>query len=611
MRSTLIRRGVAAFAVLAVLAVAALAALPFIASTQIVKDRLALELSRWSGYRVSLGSDPVIAVWPSMRASLGNVKLSEWGSAGGPAVISSETVEIDLSALDALGGHITPRKVRFVRPVLRLRGDGTAYSLPPATGGRLGQAVRIAGGLLAADPAKPDLAGLPGDPVGTIEFVDGRIVENRADGSPDRELVTSLSGSLQWPAMNRDLAFSMEAIWRGENIVVRGTLGAPLIVLAGGSAPVRFALESAPLTASFAGTADLTRPVYLAGDIALSSPSLGRALDWSGAGFGAELPVGAASLAGKLSGQAQKMKIDKAEMSLGGNPGKGTLELALDGPVPAVSGTLAFDKLDLVDVLAAYSVIPLASQPAGQPIASTLIDSLSLDLRLSAATATAGPIGLSEVAAAIQVKDRLLTFDISDSKAFGGSVLTGIRIDRKTGRDAGEFRLLADDIDGAALSAATGLDPLMPKARGKVSVILKGPLAAPERFLATASGSITASFGAGSIGDIDLDAFLERSRSGGFFSLDAVAGGALAFDRAELKATVTDGVATIEKVRALAGAHRIELAGIAAYAERSLALTGTVGPSAEGASEPPVAFFVGGSWESPYISAVLPNPPAD
>src|SRR5690606_14197391 len=78
MRSRMIRRGLVAAAILAVVVLIGVVALPFIASTQIVKDRLALELSRWSGYRVTLGRDPIIRVWPSMQAILGDVKLSEW-----------------------------------------------------------------------------------------------------------------------------------------------------------------------------------------------------------------------------------------------------------------------------------------------------------------------------------------------------------------------------------------------------------------------------------------------------------------------------------------------------------------------------------------------------
>src|SRR5690606_20976875 len=116
-----------------------------------------------------------------------------------------------------------------------------------------------------------------------------------------------------------------------------------------------------------------------------------------------------------------------------------TLDFTQRGAVPFLSGTLAFEDLDLVQLLTAYSILPddLAESQLG--------DLLGLDLRLSAARAAAGPFALSNVAASIQVKDRLVTFDISDSLAFGGDLATGIRIDRTAGTESAEFRLLAND----------------------------------------------------------------------------------------------------------------------------------------------------------------------
>lgn len=610
MRSRMIRRGLVAAAILTVVVLIGVAALPFIASTQIVKDRLALELSRWSGYRVTLGRDPIIRVWPSMQAILGDVKLSEWSESGSPAVISSDSVEIDLSAIAALGGEIFPERIRLIRPVLRLRGSHGAYSMPAAVSGRFRQAIDAASALIASDPVNPDLARLPAEPVGTVEFVEGRVVGLTGEGS-ESELVTSLSGSIEWPAMNQPLLFRIGAIWRGETIALTGTIRTPLIVFAGGNGPMRVSLESAPLTAAFDGAADLSQPLFIAGDISLKTPSLGRAIGWAGIRFSPEIPSGAAALSGKLSGNRQKLKIDKASVTLGGNPGEGTLDIVMDGAVPAMSGTLAFSQLDLVALLSAYSMLPIAPAAANGSLNSELADLLNLDLRLSAASATAGPIGLSDVAAVIQVRDRLVTFDISDSKAFGGSVVTGIRIDRKTGSDMAEFRLLASEIDGAALSEAAGLDPIVPKARGKISVILKGPLVEPERFVEMADGSISAVFGSGTIGDVDLRAFLDRARAGGFFSLEEVGRGTLAFERAELKATMNGGVATIEKAGMMAAGQRLEFSGIADYADRSIVLSGTITPEGETQATDGVSVFVGGSWESPYISAIRPRRSAE
>ena len=62
---------------------------------------------------------------------------------------------------------------------------------------------------------------------------------------------------------------------------------------------------------------------------------------------------------------------------------------------------------------------------------------LNLDLRLSSQQATAGSLTLGDVAATARVNDGFAAFDISDAKAFGGNVQTGLRFDRKPEGHAG------------------------------------------------------------------------------------------------------------------------------------------------------------------------------
>src|SRR5690606_18110037 len=178
--------------------------------------------SRWSGYRVSLVGDPDIRLWPRMRAVLEDVRLAQWGTPGNPAVLSSEQVEMDLSLLAALRGRSEPGRIRFLRPTLRLRHDDSRYFLPPAAGGRFSRAVTLAGELLDANPADPQRSLLPGDEIGTIEFVDGRIVSRETDSDRDEVVVSSLTGRIHWPAMNREFSFRASAIWRGENVTLSG-----------------------------------------------------------------------------------------------------------------------------------------------------------------------------------------------------------------------------------------------------------------------------------------------------------------------------------------------------------------------------------------------------
>ncbi|MEZ5810063.1 MAG: AsmA-like C-terminal region-containing protein [Rhizobiaceae bacterium] len=608
MASRFAKRSITALAGLALAAVALVAALPFIASTQIVRDRIAQEFSNWSGYRVTVHGVPRIDVWPSIRAELPDVALSGWGATDQPPVLTSRTVEIDLSAIAALRGDIVPVKVRFVDPELRMaRGEGGLPALRSPAGGKLRRAVEMARVAVDENPADPDLSAIRSSAFGVVEFSGARIVETDGAEGGEKELLTGLTGSMQWSAFDRGLSLNATGMMNDEEIRIESQITQPVLLLAGATAQLSFSLQSAPLQVSYNGVADIEAPLFIDGEIQFATPSLSDMLAWAGYDIGGMAAVGKTAISGRLHGQVGAVKIEDARITIGDNPGRGLVEVALSEGPPVVSGTLAFDDLDLVSFLSAFSVLPASSSLSTETLEESLLGKFNLDMRLSAGNASAGPVQLANVAAAVQIRDNLATFDISDATGFGGNISTGIRIDRASGRQTGEFRLLASGIDSAALAAAAGFKRMIPQARAKISVILNGPLATPDAFLRTASGSIAATFDTGTIADVDLAALLERARHGGFFALDDIGGGTLAFERAELKATMANGVATVEKAEARTARQMIVLSGLMPYVGRSLALSGRILPtSGQDGEAIDISFFVGGSWNAPFISAVLP-----
>jgi AsmA protein len=84
-------------------------------------------------------------------------------------------------------------------------------------------------------------------------------------------------------------------------------------------------------------------------------------------------------------------------------------------------------------------------------------------------------------------------------------------------------------------------------------------------------------------------------------------------DGAELKATVSKGVARIDKAEASSAKSKIWLTGIMPYVGHGLALSGgviqpnpTATPANGQAPTTPnqVSFFVGGTWSTPFISPI-------
>jgi AsmA protein len=570
---------------------------PFVASTRIVKDRIAFELSVWSGYQVSIGSDPTIRLFP-FRAVLNDVKLTEW-TRPGPPVLTAEQVSIYLSPVAALMGDIAFDRARLAKPVLRVEDTASGLYLPRLPGGgRMANAVKDAQVLAAQNPDEPDLSSLRGDPFGRVEFSNGRIL----DVESDEEIVTALQGVISWPRLDSTGSLQASGTWRGESVNIDLSSSEPMLLMAGGTARTHIAFAGAPGNATFDGTLNLSQKPFFEGQGAFSTSSLRRMLEWSRADLNASPEVNVVSMRGHLQGDAERIKLEDLQLTLDGSAGTGALDLLLNQPRPAISGTLAFQQINLNSFIASFT--PGAASSPGDANDIAFTERFDLDVRMSAAQATMGSVALSEVAATAQIRDGLAVFDISDARAFDGSIQAGMRFDHKADGIAVEASVRAADIDGGAFGSAMGLARAIPVSRGSFSLLLKGPVKRWDHFTDELSGSLHASFGAGTLSGFDLSAFLAKAREGGFFPLSDVAQGMLTIDRLDLRTTINDNVAHLERADIRAGQNSIRLSGIISYAGRGLALSGAVLSNAQtdAAGQRGTNFFVGGTWSEPFIS---------
>lgn len=607
MRILTVKNGLAAFAALVGLAALMVVGVPWIASTQIVRDRIAYELSLWSGYRVSLGAAPALDVWRGFRATLENVAFHDWSDEGQRPVLEAERLEVSLSLLAALRGDVVLSGMSMHRPLLRLAGSGSVLELPALPGGgRMMRAVEVARDVVAENPVSPDTSALPAIDFGTVEFFDGRIAG--ADG----DIVTSLRGQVAWPSLNRTARLSANGIWHGEGVAIEASAAAPLLLMAGGGSTVGISLKSELLEASFEGTANFAGDTYFGGTAKISSPSIRRLLEWSGTRIVPGEAIGAMSLASQIQGNARRLQLDQTTLTLGGSTGRGVLDLSFADPVPAISGTLAFDRLDFYSFLTAFTPAAYGLGNLHDPIGTAFSEQLSLDLRLSSASASFETLTLSDVAASAQVKGDLTAFDISDATAFGGEVQAGLRIDGAGPQKTVEARLMATNVDARALAKAAGAERFLPQGRGAISVALKGRGDDWDEALAGAEGSVTASLGQGTLTGFDLQRFRTLWAEGRFFPLSEAAGGSLVLRGFDFKARIAGGVARIEKADIqLEQKMTVSLAGVIHYLGQALALSGSFLPQDNAATstsddaprpQAQMPFFVGGSWDAPFIA---------
>jgi AsmA protein len=580
-----------------VLAAALLVIIPYLASTRIVRDRIAVEMSSWSGFRVEIGAPPQIDLWPRFRAVLTDVTLSAWDRPSNDPVVRADRVEINLSALAALQGDAVFTGATVINPELIVVQQPSGIFLPQvAAVGRIAAGIDAARSAIRKKPESPDASALPDEPFGTIRIVDGRVTP----AGSQQSLLGSVSGVIEWSNLNRPGRVTGKAIVKGEAVSFDLKSTNPLLLFAGGATDITASLTSGPATANFQGKAKFGDGPFIEGAATVQTPSIADLAKWTSTRIPAEAGTGAAFISGQITGDARHLKLDAAQIDLQGNRGTGAVEFGLDRAVPGVWGSLDFAWLDAASLIDTFA--PLATGTGSPALPMTV------DLRLSAARATVGTVALDGVAATVQVKDGLAVFDISDSSAFGGTIQAGLRFDRGSADRTVEMRLLASDIDGGALASAAGMKRLLPIGRGTVSVILKGPAETLEGMMERANGSVSASFGPGAITGIDLQEFLRRSNSAGFFPLSDMAEGNLPIDGLDLEATISNGVAKINRGIARMGDRSLRISGIVPYMGQSLALTGTLS-GLDGRDE--TSFFVGGSWNEPFVTPTLTNPPLE
>ncbi len=179
----MIRKSIWWLSAIAAIAVLIVAALPMIASTRIVQDRIALEMSAWSGYRVDLAAAPEIEIWPSFKAVLSDVRLSDWEDESHQPGARRRKRRARAVGDRSLRGDVVISTAKLVRPILYVEPLGQNRYAPVAPrGGRIRYALEGARAVVAANPADPNLSALASESFGTVEFADGQVMPTGATG---------------------------------------------------------------------------------------------------------------------------------------------------------------------------------------------------------------------------------------------------------------------------------------------------------------------------------------------------------------------------------------------------------------------------------------------
>ena len=382
----------------------------------------------------------------------------------------------------------------------------------------------------------------------------------------------------------------------------------PLALFAGGATTVSAKWTSEPLTVSYEGAVRGADSGRLDGAIDAKVPSVRRAIAWTEAGLSTGSAIGSIQLQSRVTGNRDNITLKEAMLTVDENTGRGELRLAR-GSRSLLEGRMAFDQLDLQSFVSIFT--PLMSYD-GDPssMSESLIHKADFNLELAVATASLDGSQLSDLNGRMTARNGKAMFDVTQAKGFGGTVNGAFGIDLADDTPRTEIRVNATNIEGAAFGTATGFASVAPHAQGDVAFELSGVGQSLDTMLTYADGTLSAHFGKGELDGIDLEALVSKTASGGFFPLSDIAKGTLHIDGSDLEATIVHGVGRIQKAELRSGPRIVFLSGILPYAGRGVALSGTVASREKVSLFNPngreASFFVGGSWDAPFVSAALP-----
>ncbi|WP_375696512.1 AsmA family protein [Bartonella sp. AP331QHHD] len=428
--------------------------LPYLISTDAIRIRLAQDLSAWTGYNVQLRDPPRLHLFPYPKAFLSGVTLTSKMDDVAP-LMEAESIEVDLSVVDLLWGHISFSETRIMRPQFVIEKPvktiADFFDRFSRSQGALGLAIRNAREILKNNPEHPELEHLLKQPFGRIVIENGVLVYHDSF-SGVAEKITGLNATLDWAESTQEVRLRADARWRGEFTKLSIDASQALLLLAGGKSQIKASLNSVRGGITFTGQARLSEYYIFDGKVSMRSPGWNQTLSWIGGnqfwGHKLKIPIVWES---HFLAQPMHIQMNNVTFTMGQTNARGALELDFQDSVPNIMGSLAFDNLDSSTLGSMF----FSSKKKNSFFDMTNFDCIGVDVRLSAPQTKIGNISLTNLAAAIQIKNGHGIFDLGHANIWGGSIQSNIEV-----TPVGQKVRIGGNISGASIDMQEALEAL-------------------------------------------------------------------------------------------------------------------------------------------------------
>ncbi|PIT70383.1 AsmA family protein [Bartonella tribocorum] len=514
--------------------------LPYLVSTDMIRVRLAQELSAWTGYNVQLRDPPRLNLFPYPKAFLSGVTLTSKRDNAAP-LMEAESITVDLSVVDLFRGRISFSETRIVRPQFVMEKPvktmADFFDRFSCSQGALGLAIQKAREILKHNPEHLEIEHLLKQPFGRVVIESGSLVYHDSL-SGVAEKITGLNATLDWPESTEEVRFRADARWRGEFTKLSIDASQALLLLAGGKSQIKASLNSVRGGITFTGQARLSEYYIFDGKVSMRSPGWNQTLSWVGGkqfrGHRFQIPIVWES---QFLARPMHIQMNNITFTMGKANARGALELDFQDNVPNIMGSLAFDNLDF-NLLGS---IFFSVKRKKSFFDMVLFDRIGLDIRLSAPQAKVGNISLTNLATAIQIRDGHGIFDLGHANIWDGSVQSNIEI-----TSTGEKIRIGGNISGSSIDTQKALETLgfIPFVQSKTNFTATVQTFTDSwiEVFTKMQGGLTLKMSAGRLLGYDLNELQTRLAKNEQFILTNNASLSTSFDQWDIQASFSEGM---------------------------------------------------------------------
>lgn len=528
-----------------------------------------------------------ISVFPGSRVSFHDVRLKDEGGAA-PA-LQVDVLTANLRLLPLLLQRFEIADLKMLRPHIHVvrTADGKSNWTP-----------FIQTIARTMKPGAKDQVSFS-----EIRIQDG--VLTYADAKHARQKLHDIDLSLAWPSISRSFAATGQFNWHGER--VSGSIGFSdfLAALSGDRSGLKARLSSDLLKLAFDGTVTNRSSVMMEGTLAIDSPSLRSAMEWTGQAAPPGGGFGRFALKARANVVGPSVALTNVNVELDGNVAEGVMTYS-DNARQTLQATLAADALDFTPYISTFRLLARGAHDWNRQLFDlNALSATDLDMRLSAARVTIGSSTLGRTAFGANLRGGRLALSVGEAQAYGGMAKGSFMVAR-AGANAdvkSDFQFTNVDLHSCA-SELFGFNSL--SGRGNLDVSLAASGSSPFGLAQSLDGSARLTGHDGAIAGFDVKRLLmrleRRPLSGGSFR-----SGLTPYNKLLVSVKFSHGIATADDIRIESPTTRVTLTGTASVAGRQYDLKGVASliSSKSGASEFDLPFIVQGPWDDPLI---FPDP---